>query len=110
LGSPIKSRIRLCPKVAGSCSIWLPQIATCESFPYLRKSTPTDPTTLTSFGRGLHACSGQHLARAEMRLTLKTLLTRLPDIHLAGDIEEAGLSGGLMIEAKSLPVALTPEC
>jgi cytochrome P450 len=81
-----------------------------REFPLPEEVNATDPTTLTSFGRGLHACSGQHLARAEMRLTLKALLTRLPDIHLAGDIEETGLSGGLMIEAKSLPVALTPEC
>lgn len=62
-----------------------------------------------AFGRGLHACSGQHLARAEMRLTLKALLTRLPDIHLTGEVEETGLSGGLMIEVKSLTVAFTPE-
>jgi cytochrome P450 len=65
--------------------------------------------THVAFGRGLHACSGQHLARAEMRVTLRTLLKRLPDIHIDGEVTETGLTGGIMLEVSSLPVAFTPE-
>lgn len=81
-----------------------------REFPLPEEVDANRPNNSDVVGRGLHACSGQHLARAEMRLTLNALFTRLPDIHLAGDIEETGLNGGLMIEAKSLHVALTPEC
>ena len=62
-----------------------------------------------AFGRGLHACTGQHLARAEMRVTLRTLLKRLPDIRIDGEVSETGLTGGIMIETSSLPVAFTPQ-
>jgi len=62
-----------------------------------------------AFGRGLHACSGQHLARAEMRIALRTLLRRLPDVRIDGEVKETGLTGGLMIEVSSLPVVFTAE-
>ncbi len=62
-----------------------------------------------AFGRGLHACIGQHLARAEMRVALRTLLGRLPDVRIDGDVVETGLAGGLMMEVTSLPVAFTPS-
>ena len=77
-----------------------------REFPRPEEVDANRPNNSHVVGRGLHACSGQHLARAEMRLTLKALLTRLPDIHLAGDIEETGLNGGLMIEVKSLHVRI----
>ena len=62
-----------------------------------------------AFGRGLHTCTGQHLARAEMRITLKALLNRLPDIRIAGEVKETGLTGGMMMQVSSLPVVFTPE-
>jgi cytochrome P450 len=62
-----------------------------------------------AFGRGLHTCTGQHLARAEMRITLKALLNRLPDIRMAGAVKETGLTGGMMMQVSSLPVVFTPE-
>jgi cholest-4-en-3-one 26-monooxygenase len=65
--------------------------------------------THVAFGRGLHTCSGQHLARAEMRIVLRTLLTRLPDVRISGEVKETGLTGGLMIEVSGLPVVFTPE-
>ncbi len=61
-----------------------------------------------AFGGGLHSCQGQHIARAEMRAVLQVLLTRLPDVHLTGDVGEAGVLAGLMA-VTSLPVAFTPE-
>ncbi|GCE30053.1 cytochrome P450 [Dictyobacter alpinus] len=41
----------------------------------------TNPTL--TFGRGIHACLGQQLARMELQTLWSTLLTRLPDVHLA---------------------------
>lgn len=61
-----------------------------------------------AFGGGLHSCQGQHIARAEMRAVLRVLLTRLPDVHLTGEVGEAGVLAGLMAVI-SLPVAFTPE-
>jgi cytochrome P450 len=46
-----------------------------------------DPQPHISFGFGPHLCLGLHLARTEMRVALEQLLTRLPDIRLAGDAD-----------------------
>jgi cytochrome P450 len=62
-----------------------------------------------AFGGGLHYCIGQHLARAEMRIAVRSLLRRLPDIRLAGDVSEAGLTGGKLMAITSVPVEFTPS-
>jgi cytochrome P450 len=41
------------------------------------------PNPILSFGRGIHACLGQQLARMEMQVLWITLLKRLPNIRLA---------------------------
>jgi cytochrome P450 len=38
---------------------------------------------ILSFGRGIHACLGQQVARMELQVLWSTLLTRLPTIRLA---------------------------
>lgn len=38
---------------------------------------------MVTFGRGIHACLGQQIARMELRVLWSTLLQRLPNIHLA---------------------------
>lgn len=38
---------------------------------------------IMSFGRGIHACLGQQIARMELQVLWQTLLTRLPTVHLA---------------------------
>lgn len=43
-----------------------------------------DAAPNVSFGRGAHFCLGVHLARAEVRVALRTLLTRYPRLALAG--------------------------
>lgn len=62
-----------------------------------------------SFGAGPHVCQGQHLARAELRITLTRLLDRLPDLRLDGEPVESGLIGGSLMTHFALPVAFTPE-
>jgi len=62
-----------------------------------------------SFGAGPHVCQGQHLARAELRITLTRLLDRLPDLRLDGEPIESGLVGGSLMTHFALPVAFTPE-
>jgi cytochrome P450 len=42
-----------------------------------------DPNPMITFGRGIHACLGQQIARMELRVLWSTLLTRLPTIRLA---------------------------
>ncbi|EFH80426.1 cytochrome P450 [Ktedonobacter racemifer] len=41
------------------------------------------PNPILSFGRGIHACLGQQLARMEMQVLWMTLLKRLPNVRLA---------------------------
>ncbi len=60
-------------------------------------------------GPGPHFCLGAHLARREVAVTFRQLLTRLPDIEAAGPpthLEPMGvpLVGGI----KALPVRFTP--
>lgn len=51
-----------------------------ERFDIGRESSPN-----LSFGRGPHFCLGAHLARIETRVALQTLLTRYPELRLAGE-------------------------
>jgi cytochrome P450 len=43
---------------------------------------------MVSFGRGIHACLGQQIARMELRVLWSTLLRRLPTVSLAVPPEE----------------------
>ena len=69
-----------------------------------------DPNNHVGFGGpGPHFCLGAHLARREVSVVFRQLLTRLPDIEVAGDpvpLEAMGipLVGGI----KHLPVRFTP--
>ncbi|WP_436794725.1 cytochrome P450 [Actinospongicola halichondriae] len=69
-----------------------------------------DPNPHLGFGGpGPHFCLGAHLARRELSVAFRQLLTRLPDLELAGDpvpLEAMGmpLVGGI----KRLPVRFTP--
>jgi cytochrome P450 len=42
-----------------------------------------DMQPILSFGRGIHACLGQQIARMELQVLWQTLLTRLPNVRLA---------------------------
>jgi cytochrome P450 len=78
----------------------------------------TDPDTLDlarrdnqhlGYGHGIHYCLGAPLARLEGQTALATLLTRLPDLQLAGDPAELRWRGGLIMRGlRTLPVEFTP--
>jgi cholest-4-en-3-one 26-monooxygenase len=58
-------------------------------------------------GGGPHFCLGANLARMEIRVMFEHLLDRLPDLHLAGDVQR--LQSQFINGVKHLPVAFTPS-
>ena len=60
---------------------------------------------IVAFGFGVHQCIGQSLARAELRIALRTLLRRLPELRLAMPVEQLPFEQEAMAYgAKCLPV------
>ena len=57
-----------------------------------------------SFGTGVHMCSGHHLARAELRITLEEVLPRLQNLRVADGAEIEYASGGTVTIVGSLPL------
>ncbi len=65
------------------------------------------PNEHIAFGIGEHFCLGSNLARLEIRLIFEELLTRLPDIELAGPVNR--LRSNFINGIKHMPVRFTPE-
>lgn len=59
-----------------------------------------------AFGHGKHMCIGQHLARLELKVGLRRLLERFPDLDLAVPAEEIRFLGGdhQLYGVEALPV------
>jgi cytochrome P450 len=59
-----------------------------------------------AFGHGKHMCIGQHLARLELRVGLRRLVERFPDLDLAVPAAEVHFHGGehMLLGVESLPV------
>jgi methyl-branched lipid omega-hydroxylase len=70
-----------------------------------------DPNPHVGFGGpGPHFCLGAHLARRELSVVFRQLLTRLPDIEAVGDpVLLQGLGVPLVGGIKHLPVRFTPQ-
>lgn len=66
--------------------------------------TPNDHVTFG--GGGVHYCLGANLARSEIKATMRQLLTRLPDIELAG--EPNRLHSDFVNGIKTMPITFTP--
>jgi cytochrome P450 len=60
------------------------------------------PNPHVGFGIGSHFCLGANLARAEMRIMLEEILSRLPDLELIGPIER--LRSNFINGIKRMPV------
>ncbi len=65
-----------------------------------------EPNYHVAFGYGRHFCLGAHLARLEMRLAFEQLLTRFPDMELAGEVQR--LASMQFAGIKHMPVRFTP--
>src|SRR4051794_14799817 len=60
-------------------------------------------------GPGPHFCLGAHLARREVAVAFRQMLTRLPDIEVAGDVVPIQAMGIPLVGGiKHLPVRFTP--
>jgi cytochrome P450 len=57
-----------------------------------------------AFGRGLHACPGAPMARAEIRVALETLLRRLPGLRLADGYRPAYIASYFFRGLESLEI------
>lgn len=58
-----------------------------------------------TFGFGIHQCLGQNLARLQLELAFEQLITRLPDLRLAMDVDELPIHGaGTVQRVLNLPV------
>ena len=65
------------------------------------------PNDHLAFGVGEHFCLGSHLARMELRVIFREVLTRLPDIELNGPVRR--LRSNFVNGVKALPVVFTPS-
>ncbi|MBP2323242.1 cytochrome P450 [Kibdelosporangium banguiense] len=60
-----------------------------------------------AFGHGVHQCLGQQLARIEMRVALRGLVDRFPDMRLAVPFEDLRVrADSLIFDVHELPVIL----
>ncbi|MCX7619775.1 MAG: cytochrome P450 [Acidimicrobiales bacterium] len=57
-------------------------------------------------GGGPHYCLGANLARMELRLIFREIVTRIPDMQLAGEVEM--LRSNFVSGIKRMPVTFTP--
>ena len=66
------------------------------------------PNQHLAFGFGPHFCMGASLARLELKVMFDELLSRLPDIRLAGDPLPRRISN-FISGPEAMPVAFTPS-
>lgn len=68
------------------------------------------PTSVMTFGLGLHFCLGAALARAELDIALRVILQRLPGLRLVDDpdVRITGTIHHLLRGPNRLPVTFTP--
>ena len=67
------------------------------------------PNPHMAFGFGAHFCLGNQLARLELRVMFDRLLTRLPDLALAGSEPLPRRPSNFISGIESMPVTFTPS-
>jgi cytochrome P450 family 142 subfamily A polypeptide 1 len=67
-----------------------------------------NPNPHIAFGMGEHFCLGNQLARLELNVMFERLLTRLPDLHLAGPGPFPKRPSNFVCGLEQLPVEFTP--
>src|ERR1700683_5146550 len=65
------------------------------------------PNEHIAFGGGTHFCLGSHIARIEIAVMLREIMTRLPDIEQGGPAEY--LASNFISGPAKLPVRFTPK-
>ena len=68
-----------------------------------------DPNPHLAFGFGPHFCLGASLARLELKVMFRELLTRLPDLQLAADEPLPYRSSNFICGPEAMPVRFTPR-
>ena len=68
-----------------------------------------NPNPHLAFGFGSHFCLGNQLARLELRVMFEQLLSRLPDIALAGTGDLPRRHANFITGFESIPVTFTPS-
>lgn len=63
-----------------------------------------NPKKLLAFGAGSHFCLGSHLARAELQIALRLILTRLKNVRLKDPDMAPPMKGAILRGAGTLPV------
>jgi cytochrome P450 family 142 subfamily A polypeptide 1 len=66
------------------------------------------PNEHLAFGVGTHHCLGSSLARLELRVMVERVLTRLPDLALAGEGPLARRPANFITGLEAMPVRFTP--
>jgi cytochrome P450 family 142 subfamily A polypeptide 1 len=67
-----------------------------------------EPNPHVAFGIGTHFCLGANLARMELRVMIRELVERLPDMHVAPGAGPTRVASTLVRGIASLPVVFTP--
>ena len=61
-----------------------------------------------AFGEGIHFCLGAPLARMEARIALETVLARIPDYAISGEVQRSSSTVNMRVLWR-LPAAFTPR-
>ena len=70
-----------------------------------------DPHSHLAFGHGLHRCVGSELGKMELRIALRALSRRFPDLALAVDASDLAFHDLSIVHGvRSLPVAAEARC
>lgn len=68
-----------------------------------------DASRHLAFGQGIHRCIGQHIARMEFQVMLRSILARMPDYVIDADATHRNPSIGITNGFAVMPATFTPS-